>query len=60
MTEAIPEETRKAAFLTLVNAQDDGSPVEDSRNRVAAQFEIDVDELRSIEREGISKKWDPL
>ncbi len=60
MTESLPEETRKDAFRTLVNAQDKGALVDDSRINVAEQFSINVDELRSIEREGITKQWAPL
>ncbi len=60
MPESLPEQTRKDAFHTLVNAQDEGAPVEDSRIHVAAQFHINVDELRSIENEGITKQWAPL
>ena len=60
MPESLPEQTRKDAFHTLVNAQDEGAPVEDSRIHVAEQFRIKVDELLNIEREGITKQWAPL
>ena len=60
MTESLSEEARKDAFRTLVNTQDEGSPVKDSRIHVAAQFHINVNELRSIENEGITKQWAPL
>jgi len=60
MNESIPEKTRRNVFQTLVTTQDQGIPVEESRQQVASHFQLDVEEIRQIEREGISKNWDPL
>ncbi len=60
MSQLLSEETRKELFRTLVNNQDQGSNVETSRQRIAAQFGTAVEEVRRIEREGISKQWPPL
>jgi hypothetical protein len=60
MSQLLSEETRKELFRTLVNNQDQGSNVETSRQRIAAQFGTAVEEVRRIEREGISKQWLPL
>ncbi len=60
MPELLPEETRKELFRTLVDVQDRGSTVEDSRGQVAAQFRITVEEVCGIEREGMAKQWPPL
>jgi hypothetical protein len=60
MSQLLSEETRKELFHTLVNNQDQGSNVETSRQRIAAQFGTAVEEVRRIEREGISKQWLPL
>ena len=60
MSEPLPEETRKELFRTLVDVQDQGTAVEDSRQQIAAQFRIAVDEVRGIEQEGIANQWPPL
>ena len=60
MSEPLPEETRKELFRTLVDVQDQGTAVEDSRQQLAAQFRIAVDEVRGIEQEGIANQWPPL
>ena len=60
MSELLPEETRKDLFRTLVEVQDQGSTVEDSRRQVAEQFLIAVDDVRGIEQEGITNQWPPL
>lgn len=60
MSEPLPEETRKEVFRTLVETQDGGSSVEESRRQVAAQFRVEPEAVRDIEREGISKQWAPL
>jgi len=40
--------------------QDEGLTTEQSRVQVAAQFSINVREVKNVEREGISKQWPPL
>lgn len=60
MPETLPEEKRREIFRTLVSAQDAGDSVAESRSNVAIQFRIELDEVRSIEREGITNQWAPL
>jgi hypothetical protein len=54
------EERRKAIFLALVNSQDEGLPVSQSRAVIAERFSISEDQVRLIEREGLEKDWPPL
>jgi hypothetical protein len=60
MSESLPEETRREIFLNLVREQDAGMGVEQSRLQVAADYNVRVASLQSIEREGIQQKWPPL
>jgi DNA invertase Pin-like site-specific DNA recombinase len=54
------DELRKAVFLALVEAQDKGAGVVKSRRAVAKQFDISVDQVSKIEKEGLEKEWPPL
>lgn len=54
-----PEDERKI-FSQLVEAQDAGRSVIDSREYVAGAHGISVEVIVNIERRGISKKWPPL
>jgi hypothetical protein len=60
MTELLPEEKRQEIFLNLVEKQDAGTSVEQSRLQVADAYELDLEALRAIEREGLLQKWPPL
>ncbi len=51
---------RKEVFRLLVLAQDGGMTVEESRNRIAAEFGISLAELLKIEEEGRAGQWPPL
>lgn len=51
---------KKDAFRALVEAQDGGQSVAESRRTIAEQFGITEDEVRDIEREGVAKNWPPL
>jgi hypothetical protein len=53
-------ELRKAVFLALVQAQDEGTPVRTSRATMAARFALSVQDVETIEREGLMRKWPPL
>ena len=57
---SIPEETRKAVFAALVEAQDAKITVADSRAAIAARFALSVEDVKSIEREGLKEQWPPL
>ena len=54
------DETRRAAFLALVTARDEGNTVKSSRELVARRFGLREDHVRAIEREGIDNRWPPL
>ncbi len=56
----LPEERRREIFLALVEAQDEDPDVPRSREAVARRFELSVDEVRQIEREGLDATWPPL
>jgi len=60
MTESATETHRKEVFRRLVEAQDQGDAVKDSRTRVAAEFSLSLEEVTQIERDGISASWPPL
>lgn len=54
------EERKKEVFLKLVESQDAGASVADSRQRMAQEFSLSVEEVVSIERQGSSSSWPPL
>ena len=60
MSESLPEEKRQEIFLKLVDHQDAGTTVEQSRLKVADTYKLDLAALQVIEREGLSQKWPPL
>jgi len=55
-----PAARKKEAFKALVEAQDQGQSVPESRKTVAEQFGISEDDVRDIEKEGVAKNWPPL
>ena len=57
---SIAEEQRKAIFLALVEAQDRGANVPESRREVAGRFGITEQQVQRIEREGLAQNWPPL
>jgi hypothetical protein len=59
-TDAQREETRRAAFLALVTAQDEGNTVKTSRELIARRFGLREEHVRAIEREGMTHQWPPL
>ena len=56
----LPEQTRRELFHTLVQAQDQGAAVADSRRMVAGRFGVSEGQVRRIEREGLDARWPPL
>jgi hypothetical protein len=56
----LPEVCRREIFLALVNAQDNGKSVGQSRAAIAEQFWLSDEQVRAIEREGIDNDWPPL
>ena len=56
----ISVEQRQLIFKALVEAQDGGQTVADSRAAVARQFSVTEDQVKQIEREGSENQWPPL
>lgn len=60
MTDSQSEERRKELFSKLVELQDQGASVGESRRQLADEFDLAEDDVREIEREGLAMKWPPL
>lgn len=60
MTNQLPDDKKKELFRVLVEAQDAGTSVADSRQQVAEKFSLSVPEVIQVEREGVSNNWPPL
>ena len=57
---ALPESRQKEIFLELVNHQDQGLRVSDSRGKVMEHHGISLETIKAIEGRGIDEKWPPL
>jgi hypothetical protein len=57
---ALSEERRREIFAALVEAQDSGVAVAQSRRDIAKRFGIDAVDVSSIEKEGMEQEWPPL
>ncbi|HIF00897.1 MAG TPA: hypothetical protein EYG03_06630 [Planctomycetes bacterium] len=55
-----PLDIRQEVFRQLVERQDGGTPVLQSRNDIAVQFSLSPDQVQVIEREGLNNSWPPL
>jgi hypothetical protein len=53
-------ESRQAIFQALVESQDSGLGVVESRAKVALQFSVQVEDVKKIEKEGLTNQWPPL
>ena len=51
---------RKEIFLALVDAQDEGFSVPQSRKAIVERFAVTERQLRQIEQEGLDNGWPPL
>jgi hypothetical protein len=51
---------RKELFLALVDAQDQGMSILQSRHVVARQFRVSNKQVRQVEQEGLDNEWPPL
>lgn len=56
----LTEDRRREIFLALVEAQDRGTPVAESRTAMSKQFEVTEQQVQEVEREGLDKGWPPL
>ena len=55
-----PLEIRQEAFRQLVERQDRGTSVVQSRSEIESQFALSSEQVRAIEREGSTNNWPPL
>jgi hypothetical protein len=58
--EELPLSQRQAIFLALVESQDGGMNVATSRAEIARRFSVTENQVKEIEREGLSNQWPPL
>lgn len=56
----VPLDIRQEAFRQLVELQDSGTPVTQSRSEVGTRYSLSVDQVQVIEREGLNNSWPPL
>ena len=56
----LSEDRRREIFLALVETQDGGGAVVESRKAVAQRFGVTERQVREIEREGLDGEWPPL
>jgi hypothetical protein len=56
----LPIERRQAIFHALVESQDGGLTVAASRAEIARRFSVSENQVKDIEREGLSNQWPPL
>jgi hypothetical protein len=56
----LSQEERRKVFLALVEAQDSGLTVLQSRKVVAKRFGLTDKQVRAIEEEGLDGQWPPL
>lgn len=59
-SDSLSEERRREVFAALVEAQDRGASVGDSRQSIAKHFNISREAVAQIEREGMDNEWPPL
>jgi hypothetical protein len=56
----LPINQRQAIFVAIVEEQDKGITVSESRSTVAHRFAVTEDQVRIIEQEGLEATWPPL
>ena len=56
----LSEQDRREIFRALVEAQDQGMRVAQSRAAIAERFGVAEGQIRDIEREGLDHGWPPL
>jgi hypothetical protein len=57
---ALSEAERREVFRALVEAQDQGMAVGQSRLAVAERFGVSEQQVLQIEQEGMAAEWPPL
>ncbi|HUR54325.1 MAG TPA: hypothetical protein VMZ71_09350 [Gemmataceae bacterium] len=56
----LSDDRRRELFLALVNLQDEGVAVAESRAFIAGQYGVQVEVVQQVEREGLEAGWPPL
>ena len=59
-TNQLSLDIRQEVFRCLVERQDNGVSVAQSRSETAAQFSLSAEQIQQIEREGSKNSWPPL
>ena len=59
-TKTLTVKQRKSIFHALVETQDKGTTVPESKKKIAAKFHLSREQLDLIEKEGLDKDWPPL
>jgi hypothetical protein len=59
-TKTLTVKQRQSIFHALVETQDQGLGVAESKKKVAAEYHITREQLDLIEKEGVDKDWPPL
>jgi hypothetical protein len=59
-TKTLTVKQRQRIFHALVEAQDSGVSVAESKKTIAAEFHLSREQLDLIEKEGNDKDWPPL
>jgi hypothetical protein len=59
-TKTLTVKQRKSIFHALVETQDTGVPVPESKKKVASKYRLTREQLDLIEKEGLDKDWPPL
>lgn len=59
-TKTLTVKQRKSIFHALVEVQDGGATVQESKKKVAAEYRLSREQLDLIEKEGVDKDWPPL
>jgi hypothetical protein len=56
----LPEKKVRTIFATLVEVQDSGTSVADSRHRVAQRLGVRLEDVELAETLGLENSWPPL
>lgn len=59
-TASIPIDQRQVIFRAVIEAQDNGASVTDSRAKAIRTYGITAEQVKAIEHEGIEGQWPPL
>jgi hypothetical protein len=59
-TKTLTVKQRKSIFNALVETQDNGVPVPESKKKIASKYRLTREQVELIEKEGVDKDWPPL